>query len=306
MRIAARLARMGGKTGARYAGLTTIERSGPLWTGEIRVAEDLLGWPLFQRRPRRVAVNMMSDLFHENIPTATVDLLHAVMGAAHWHRFLVLTKRSDRMRAYYSDPETRHRIANQFDLLTTAILPGPRGRSRSPRLFDPALSRAQFELWPQPNLWLGVSVEDQDRIGRIRELLQTPAAIRWVCFEPLLDRVSLEAVPVDQHYFDALKGGHYSIDGRGRRVSREGPAWGILDWVVTGGEIGSGARSMHPRWVRRLRDSCVAATIPFFFSRWGEWAPVSEAAADQTMSRVGRRAAGRLLDGRTWDEIPPM
>ena len=70
MRIAARLARMGGKTGARYAGLTTAQRSGPIWSGEIRVAEDLLAWPLLRRRPRRIAVNLMSDLFHENLATA--------------------------------------------------------------------------------------------------------------------------------------------------------------------------------------------------------------------------------------------
>ena len=74
---------MGGKTGARYTGLTTPERSGPTWTGEMRVAEDLLGWPLLRRRPRRIAVNPMSELFHENLATETIDLLHAVMRAAH-------------------------------------------------------------------------------------------------------------------------------------------------------------------------------------------------------------------------------
>jgi protein gp37 len=306
MRIAARLARMGGKTGARYAGLTTIERSGPLWTGEIRIAEDLLAWPLFRRRPRRIAVNIMSDLFHENIATATMDLLHAVMQAAHWHRFLVLTKRAGRMRTYYSDPETPHRIAEKRELLSSVILPAS-GRRARPFLGAGSSTRsAEPDIWPLPNLWLGVSVEDHERMTRIRDLLQTPAALRWVCFEPLLDRVGPEAVPIGDRYFDAFAGGQYAIDGRGRTVAVEGPAWKPLDWVVTAGEIGAGARPMQPQWVRHLRDNCVATEIPFFFKQWGEWAPASDGRSDETMIRVGNRAAGRLLDGRTWDEIPAM
>ena len=111
MRIAGRLARMGGKTGARYDGLTMMERTGPRWTGEVRIAEDLLSWPLYRRRSRRIAVNLMSDLFHEHVDIPTIDLVHAVMAAARWHLFLVLTKRTARMRAYYRDPLTPDRIA---------------------------------------------------------------------------------------------------------------------------------------------------------------------------------------------------
>lgn len=302
MRIAARLARMGGKTGERYAGLTTTERFGPIWTGEIRVAEDLLAWPLFRRRPRRIAVNLMSDLFHENLATATVDLLHAVMRAAHWHQFLALTKRAGRMRAYYSDPETPRRIAEKSDLLSSLILPAPRRRSTD--RVDRAIRAVALDPWPLPNVWLGVSVEDQDRMARISDLLQTPAAIRWVCFEPLLDRVRPEAVPVGDRYFDALRGSYYTIDGRGRTVPTEGPPWRSLDWIVAGGEIGAGARPTHPQWLRKLRDRCVLSGIPFFFRQWGEWAPASDDTSDHRMTRVGKRSAGRLLDGRTWDEIP--
>ena len=304
MRIAARLARMGGKTGARYAGLTTAERTGPIWTGEIRVAEDLLAWPLLRRRPRRIAVNLMSDLFHENLATATVDLLHAVMRAAHWHQFLVLTKRAARMRAYYNDPETPHRIADKFVLLSSLILPVPGRRGGSSRRVDQAMRPAGLEPWPLPNLWLGVSVEDQDRMARVSDLLQTPAAMRWVCFEPLLDPVRPEAVRDGDRYFDALAGSHYVVDGRGRTVLVEGPAWRALDWVVTGGEIGAGARPMHPQWVRNLRDKCITTGVAFFFRQWGEWAPASSDPLDPTMIRAGKRAAGRLLDGRTWNEIP--
>jgi protein gp37 len=321
---------MGGKTGTRYAGLTTMERSGPLWTGETRVAEDLLAWPLFRRRPRRIAVNVMSDLFHENLVTETIDLVHAVMAVAHWHRFLVLTKRAERMHDYYNDPETPRRIADTVNTLSSVALPAARLLQRAARGVDPtgddrsarsrrgsgldrgadapgvstAIRRGALYPWPLTNLWLGVSVEDQERMARVRDLLQTPAAIRWVCFEPLLDGVSPDAMAVGDGYFDALAGGHYIVDGRGRAVSVQGPAWRPLDWVVIGGEIGAGARPMLPHWVRELRDKCVATNVPFFFKQWGEWAPVSKEGSDQSMSRVGKRAAGRLLDGRTWDEIP--
>jgi len=303
MRIAAQLARMEGKTGARYTGLTTPERSGPTWTGEMRVAEDQLGWPLLRRRPRRIAVNPMSELFHENLATESIDLLHAVMRAAHWHQFLVLTKRSERMRAYYSDPETPDRIADKSALLSSLMASTGRRRPSS-RMIERTSPAERREFWPLPNLWVGVSVEDQDRIARISDLLQTVAALRWVCFEPLIDRVEPEAVPVADRFVDAFRGSHYIVDGRGRSVAVDAPAWPPLDWVVAGGEIGVGARPMQASWVRSLRDKCVSAGVPLFFRQWGEWAPGSGGPSGETMARVGKRSAGRLLDGRTWDQTP--
>ncbi len=293
---------MGGATGARYDGLTKVERSGPRWTGEIRIAEDLLTWPLYRRRPRRIAVNLMSDLFHERLATPTIDLVHAVMAAAPWHIFLVLTKRAERMRAYYTDPRTLDRIAQSSSLLWSDIIPKT-GR-RSPSLAPPnqAMSEAPLRRWPLPNLWLGVSVEDQNRMDRVRDLLDTPASIRWVCFEPLLDRVRPDAVPIADGYFDAIGGGHYRIDGRGRKVMVDGPARRPLDWVVAGGEIGAGARPTQPQWFRELRDQSSARGVPFLLRQWGEWAP--SARAGEGVIRVGKRAAGRLLDGRSWAQIP--
>ena len=82
-----------------------------------------------------------------------------------------------------------------------------------------------------------------------------------------------------------------------------GPAWQPLDWVVAGGEIGAGARQTQPAWVRELRDNCLASRVPFYFRQWGEWAPASPGTPD-AMARIGKRAAGRVLDGRIWDEIP--
>jgi protein gp37 len=338
LQTVSKLARIGGKGGARYTGLTAMGRSGLQWTGEIRVRADVLVWPLLQRTPRRILIDSLADLFHEKLAVETIDTLHAVIAIAHWHRFLVLTKRADRMRDYYNDPQTPYRIALAIDSLEATVLPslGPHprpsgaGTIRAPgttrtrsagerQLWAVGLSRVirqpsdpqsgkpspiGLDPWPLPNLWPGVSVEDQERIGRIRDLLQMPASQRWACFEPLLGPVRPDAVPVGEGYVDALFGAFYRLDGRGRRVPISGPAWRPLDWVVGGGEIGPGARPSDPDWVRGLRDGCVAAGLPFLFKQWGEWAPAQDNGFGQRMVRVGRRTAGRLVDGRSWDELP--
>jgi hypothetical protein len=123
LQTVSKLARIGGKGGARYAGLTAMGRSGLQWTGEIRLRADVLVWPLLQRTPRRILIDSLADLFHEKLAVETVDVLHAVIAIAHWHRFLVLTKRADRMRAYYADPRTPYRIAVAIDSLAATVLP---------------------------------------------------------------------------------------------------------------------------------------------------------------------------------------
>jgi protein gp37 len=256
------------------------------------------------------------------------------MAIAHWHRFLVLTKRADRMRVYYADPQTPYRIAVAVDDLAATVLPGlgfgsdgaaaTAATARSVgagarRLWGAGLARvirqpagaqsgksspAGLHPWPLPNLWPGVSVEDQGWIDRIGHLLQTPAALRWACFEPLLGPVGPDAVPVGEGYVDALIGDRYLLDGRGRMVPAAESGWRPLDWVVAGGETGAGARPIDPDWVRALRDRCVAAGVPFLFKQWGEWAPVPDNRFGQRMARVGRRNAGRLIDGRCWNQMP--
>lgn len=187
---------------------------------------------------------------------------------------------------------------------------------------------------PFPHLWLGVSVEDQRRADeRIPDLLATPAAVRWISAEPLLGPIDLRA------YLLSVRGKHGqrvplpmfdSEDGRSPRRGYLDQAIG-LDWVVVGGESGPGARPMHPDWTRSLRDQCQAARVPFFFKQWGEWTPPPPdrqpsigmasggdcAWPDGTVGagckedngglgyflwRIGKRAAGRLLDGREWNE----
>ncbi len=333
MRVVAQLARMGGKAGARYNGLTRMARGGAAWTGMIRVREDLLSWPLFRRDPRRVLVGPMTDLFHADLGIAVLDRVHAVVTVADWHRFLVLTKRSERMRSYYADPRTPQRIALEIEKLAAwvsgeastppfPVIPhpdartAPARRARALRRWQAGLARVEYSAagggpigvkpWPLPNLWLGVSVEDQDRMDRVRDLIETPAALRWACFEPLLGPVRPDAMPLGEGRFDPLLGMHSRHDAHGRWSPAEGPALPPLDWVVAGGEIGAMARPAQADWLRLLRDQCVEAGVPFFFKQWGEFAPASQDGFGERMVRVGRRAAGRLLDGRSWNQTPDL
>jgi len=248
--------RFSGK-GEAYAGLTKLTKGGPVWTGQVRELPELLERPLKWKHPRRIFVNSMSDLFHEDVHGDFIDAVLDTVRAAPRHTFQILTKRAARMQAFM-----RH-------------------------------------YKPIPNLWLGVSVEDQARADeRIPLLLQTPAAVRWISAEPLLGPIDLRDPPNDmgEPRFSYLE----RIDGTGPRI----------DWIVAGGESGPGARPMHPDWVRSLRDQCGASSVPFFFKQWGAWAlPIPEdgvppGACDGRLYLVGKKAAGRHLDGRTHDEYP--
>lgn len=158
---------------------------------------------------------------------------------------------------------------------------------------------------PRRNVWGLTTVESPEYLWRIDELLKIPFAVRGVSAEPLLGQIDLE---LDR--FVLGTGGERRHD---------------LSWVIVGGESGPGARPMHPDWARSLRDQCVAAGVPFFFKQWGEWSPNKfefignprgerraihlHASSDHThighpMRPVGKKAAGRLLDGREWNEMP--
>jgi protein gp37 len=162
--------------------------------------------PLEWKTPRRIFVNSMSDLFHKEIPSTHIDRVFDTMESAHWHTFQVLTKRSSLMRTY-------------------------------------ALER--YKKRPAPaHIWLGVSVEDAGKFSRVKHLSDTPAQVRFLSLEPLIDR--LGKVP--------LKGIH---------------------WVIVGGESGPRFRPMHAEWVREIRDQCLAQGVAFFFKQWGGLRPKS-------------------------------
>jgi protein gp37 len=335
VRIAAQLARTSGKSGARYAGLTAGTGAALRWSGEVHEREEVRVWPLHQRKPRRILVGSLSDLFHERLDNEAVDAVHAAIAIAEWHRFLVLTRRAERMRAYYADPQTPNRVAALIARLAAEARPARRSAMRigngRVRPAEPtglathnalaAAARASVRdagvagakpfagkriRWPLPNLYLGVAVEDQERADRIAALLQTPAVLRWACFEPLLGPVQPGIVPFAAGgYVDALSGRRFATDPRGRPLLLAEPALPPLDWVVAGGETGAAARPTILNWVRDLRDACIGAGAPFFFKRWGEWGPAPDDDTGETVVRLGRGAANRLVDGRTWDELPP-
>lgn len=257
------------KIAAAFAGLTERTETGVDWTGRVNALRERLGQPLRWRKPRRVFVNSLADLFHDNVPEEFIAEVFAVMAAAHWHTFQVLTKRHGRMRALLNS-ESFH------DLVKT----------ESAGLAHEGVSVVEnnpWENWPLPNVWLGVSVEDQRWADiRIPALLDTPAAVRWISAEPLLGPIDLcgPIVPgrgrpkltywLDgRPYWDELKATTTNT-GLVMTPLSTGPR---IDWVVVGGESGHRARAMHPQWARALRNQCTAAGVPFHFKQWGEWGP---------------------------------
>lgn len=267
------------------AGLTMPGKSGPVWTGEVRFNGEWLTQPLEWTKPRMIFVCAHGDLFHESVPDAWLDMVFSVMALAPQHVFQVLTKRSRRLRAYLNHPDTPRRVL----AVATAG-----DRKDSPKSMAVA---AYISAWPLKNVWVGVSAEDQTRADeRIPDLMETMAAVRWVSAEPLLSDI-------------VLSGKWLGLGDNG------GYGHGRLDWVVAGGESQHGSRPSHPNWFRGLRDQCVAAEVPFLFKQWGDWVSVSEVGGPgkhhqfpdyATVRRVGKKAAGRTLDGRTWDEMPKV
>lgn len=237
--------------------------SGPRWTGKVELIESKLTEPLHWKKPQRVFVNSMSDLFHEALPDEAIDRVFAVMALCPHITFQVLTKRPKRMREWLS------RINAEYSIQTSMVPP------------------VKIKCWPLPNVWLGVSVEDQATAeARIPLLLQTPAAIRFVSYEPALG-------PVDWFTFcEQVQKRAILLD---------------IDWLIAGGESGPGARPPHPEWFQQTRDQCQSAGVAFFFKQWGQYGPIMNYDVRKlSMRSVGKKKAGALLDGREWKEFPSV
>jgi protein gp37 len=294
--------RFSGK-GKAYEGLTKMTKGGPVWTGEVKILDtfEALSQPLSCKRPRRVFVNSMSDLFHEDVPDYFIDKVFAVMAMAPRHTFQILTKRPRRMRDYVTEGGRASEIVS---LVRDDELGYFCGGEKSPPI-----------SWPLPNVWLGISAEDQRRFDERwqyfcgSEFYGWPL---WLSAEPLLEGIDIRAAMPNKLWkgLDSWRGGE-------------------LKWVVAGGESGPGARPMHPDWARSLRDQCAAAGVPYFFKQWGTWVDEAQMLPDGSnvverymidedgcpgafhdwpqggfSVRIGKRAAGRYLDGRTHDEYP--
>jgi protein gp37 len=243
MKMARRIELMG--TAAHYAGLTMGTKAGAVWTGKLaRAPEETLFEPLRRKKPTTWFVNSMSDLFHEAVPDDWIDRIFAVMALCPQHTFQVLTKRSKRMREYMKDFDSRR--ADSLGQKVIAL--GYDGPLESLR-------------WPPPNVWMGISCEDQQRADeRIPDLLATPAAVRFISAEPLLAPVDLTRIPI-AHGFVEIHGGQL-------------PA---LSWVIVGGESGPRARDFRLSWAKSLIEQCQAAGVPAFMKQVGSnaWDDIS-------------------------------
>jgi protein gp37 len=213
----------------------------------LAMHDDVLGQPLRWRKPRRVFVNSMSDLFHPRVTDEFIARVFAVMAATPQHTYQVLTKRPKRMRALLGGP---------LDSGLASLIEVAHSELEAMTLYEAE--------WPLPNVWLGTSVEDQQRADeRIPALLDTPAAVRFLSCEPLLGPVDLQ-YHLGVEWLDTLDGwGHEMFSALQGRVG------GGLHWIIVGGESGPGARPMHPQWARHLRDQAEAADVAFFFKQTG-------------------------------------
>jgi protein gp37 len=268
---------------------------------EVYLDEKMLLRPLRWKRPRRIFVGSMTDIFADFVTDEWLDRMFAVMALCPQHIFQLLTKRPQRMRAYLARPAVEVRIGLEALGLTmmSAVGVGPRGVGDGVMIKGSDINPGALAVWPLPNVWLGTSTEDRpaliDRAGHLRK---TPAAVRFLSCEPLIGDL-----------------GHVVLEG--------------IDWMICGGESGPGARPMHPDWARSLRDQCAAARVPFFFKQSGSWretwSPNSDGpthfvspdgavveivsgmwkpTAAVPVRRCSKKAAGRRLDGVEHNAMP--
>jgi protein gp37 len=250
---------------------------------EVRCHPEELDKPLRWRKPRRVFVCSMSDLFHGDLSFEFILRVFEVMERARQHTFQLLTKRPYRVLQFCG----KYGIGNDNE-------------------------------WPR-NIWLGASASTQEDLERVvPDLLVTPAAVRFLSLEPLLGPITDLPLPCR---VCGGKGWVQAPDHS--REWCAGEQCRGIDWVIVGGESGPAARPMNPEWVRSIRKQCVEAGVPLFFKQWGEWAPDCIHPGDMdgdhkacrttprpqpgitgVMFRCGKARAGRQLDGRVWDQLP--
>ncbi len=324
--------------GQAYEGLAYRNESGAHWTGKVKLVEEHLKDPLRWKKPRRIFVNSMSDLCHESIPDEWIDQIFAVMALSPQHQFQVLTKRPERMRDYLlmvqNDDRDMQRWANAACDITNSPCACLNVKEADWPLPYVWLG-ISCEDQKTADKRIPVLMETPAAVRWIsaEPLLGDISARTWHCAcgwqgseSTLRPSPSSSLVCPQCGASGGLLYRNWLDSDDGRR-----PA---LDWVVVGGESGPGARPMHPDWARNLRDQSVAAGVPFFFKQWGEWLNSGE--CDDPCGRcvmalrswngteltgtdweaghhlvgamqlhpVGKKNAGRLLDGKEWNQYP--
>jgi len=251
MRMAFRLEAMGQD---KYQGTTEKQNGRILWTGKIKINVFALSIPLKKKKPATWFVNSMSDLFHEQVPFEFIDKVFAVMALCPQHTFQCLTKRAGRMAEYLGDRRQSRddECADEwFDEM------GLIGKKYGVKWKEPPR--------PLPNVWLGVSCEDQQRAEeRIPHLLNCAACIRFISAEPLLSPINFSQWIEE----DADRGGFRSARPDGIQ-DRTRAAVATLDQIIAGGESGPGARPCNTDWIRSIVTQCGAAGIDCFVKQLG-------------------------------------
>lgn len=259
-----------------YDGLVKIINKEARWTGDARVVLEHLTDPLGWRTPKLVFVNSMSDLFYERFSNEEIAAIFGVMAACPHHTFQILTKRAVRMREWFE--------------WAAKLSPDPAnvciGTAESTALDEKGHITARIAgayghvPWPLPNVWLGVSVEHQDAADeRVPELLETPAAVRFLSCEPLLSQVDLS------DYFDPCS------------VPCGEDPWPLLDLVIAGCESGDRRRPCAPDWFRILRDQCARAGVDFFLKQAVEDKGFSRSGAPVLVAGRGSKRKRRQIIG---------
>ncbi|PJZ51596.1 DUF5131 family protein [Leptospira adleri] len=277
--------------------------------------------PFSIRKPSKIFVNSMSDLFHKDVPDSFIDRVFGVIALNPQHTFQILTKRSERMLDYMKREFRASEIGEAAHTFVEMNFQNKNVKMPPEWMKDNWNGSVE---WPLPNVWLGVSAENQKTANdRIPKLLETPAFIRFISKEPLLEYVNLEEVELeDGTLINSLTGDIYiGYEGEYSRTGNK------LDWVVVGGESGPHARPVHPDWICNLRDQCIDADVPFFFKQWGEWIGGASTPLEQSKSEEGRKAmyqrgkfhdwndgnvslrcgkkeSGAMLDGVEWKQFP--
>ena len=288
--MAKRLEAMGQE---KYQGTTkTLPNGKVVWTGKISLLDeedDQFTAPLRRTKPTTYFVNSMSDLFHQDVPFEFVEKVFSVMHQTPHHTYQVLTKRPDRMAAFMNRP------ASEWTYSVMPISPS----------------------WPFSNVWLGTSVEDQQRADeRIPYLLAVPAKVRFLSIEPMLGPINLM-----NHCFNCKEDKAHSVWTCCAGCDHPNHAADEIQWVIVGGESGHSARLMQIEWARSLRDQCQAVGVAFHFKQHGGWCAFNQipdeslqqveldrlpmlSIGENSYHRIGKKIAGRQLDGREWNELP--
>ena len=260
----------------------------------VRSGDKTFYAPLKWKEPRLIFTCSWSDFFIEEADPWR-DEAFAIMALTPQHTYQVLTKRPDRMYEYLRTPDRKRHIAVQVMSISNQMAKS--ARSHEGRIKLDHFNACFAGDGPFKNIWLGVSAEDRDTyITRVPYLAMTPASTKFLSFEPLLGDI-----------------GDLMLDGVFE---------GSYQWAIAGGESGPNARSTNPNWIRSIRDQSAAAGVAFHFKQWGEFIPLDQMkAAGLTASmvdlmnantigrgflRVGKKKAGRLLDGREWNEMPEI